>query len=182
MMKQLAMAFALLAAAPAMAADSALSLAANAAWLQANARKPGVRTTASGLEYRILHNGLGRRPGPNDVVRIEYNATLIDGTVVDGTSPGLGASVRANGVIAGLREALAMMHEGDQWQLAVPASLGFPIRIDNRADIPPRQTLLFDLTLVSTYTPAAGTVTDDSSPISLYTAGRETGATFTIHP
>lgn len=183
-MKHWAMAFLLLAGTPAMAADDALSLspAANAAYLQANARKPGVRTTASGLEYRILRNGLGRRPAQNDMVRIEYSARLIDGTLVDGTSPGLAASVRANGVIAGLREALAMMHEGDRWQLAVPASLGFPIRMANGVEIPPRQTLLFDITLVAAYTPDAGTQTDDSSPISVYTSGRETGAAFTIHP
>lgn len=190
MMKQVAMVLLAAAAVPAMAAvpasapaaNAALSLDANTAYLQANAHKPGVKTTSSGLQYRIIRNGLGRRPAQNDVVAIEYSAKLIDGTVVDGTSPGLAASVRASGVIAGLREALTMMHEGDQWQLAVPGSLGFPIRLSNGADIPPRQTLLFDITLVSTYTPAPGTQTDDSSPISLYSVGRQTGATFTIHP
>lgn len=177
------MVFLMLAALPAMAADNAaLSLAANAAYLQTNVHKPGIKSTTSGLQYRIIRSGLGRRPGLNDVARIEYSARLIDGTLVDGTSPGLAAAVRANSVIAGLREALMLMHAGDHWQLVIPASLGFPIRLSNGTDIPPQQTLVFDITLVSAYPPEAGTQTDDSSPLSVYALGRQTGATFTIHP
>lgn len=172
----------LLATMPALAADGALSLEANAAYLKANGAKADVRTLASGLQIHIVKTGFGTKPRPGDILGIAYSAKLIDGTVVDGTSPGLAASVRSSSVIAGLGEALQMMRQGDHWQLALPARLAFPIRLASGADIPPSQTLLIDVTLMSVSSGTAGMQTDDASPITVYASGRQSGAMFTIHP
>ena len=135
-------------AAPAFA-DDALSEAANQAYLKTNATRTGVVTRPDGLQYRILANGLGKRPGPTDTVQLVYNGRLINGAVFDGASPGLPASLAVNALIRGLNEAVQLMHEGDRWQLVIPSSLGFgPAGAANGA-IPPNQTLIFDVTLVS---------------------------------
>ena len=75
------------------AGDAALTPAANAAFLADSAKKPGTVLRASGLQYRVQRSGTGRRPGGNDVVRIAYKVSLIDGTVVDATTPVLPASL-----------------------------------------------------------------------------------------
>jgi len=138
---------------PAGAADDALSAAANQAYLAANAKKKGVIVRPDGLQFRILQNGFGKHPGPTDTVEVYYTGRLINGTVFDGTSPGLPASFRVNSVIQGWIEALQIMREGDHWQVVIPASLGYGARGQGNGLIPPNQTLVFDLRLVST-TPA----------------------------
>lgn len=166
--------------APVLAAEDALSPAAS--FLAANARKPGTITRPSGLQYRILRSGTGKRPGGNDVVRIVYVMRLINGTVVDSTTPVLPAALALNTVsLAGLAEALALMHEGDRWQLAIPANLAFGPKGAMNGAIAPDQALVMDVTLVSAAPPQPGqTVTQ--SPFSLWGNGRETGAAFTIRP
>jgi len=69
------------------AAEDPLSANANTAFLAANAGKPGVIARPSGLQYRILRSGAGKRPGGNDIVRLSYAIRLINGTVVDSTTP-----------------------------------------------------------------------------------------------
>ena len=136
--------------APAAAApDDALSAAANQSFLTANATRPGVVSRPSGLQYRILASGFGKRPGPTDMVQIAYRGTLITGAVFDGTSPGLPASMAVNALVRGLNEAVQLMHAGDRWQLVIPASLGFGTNGAANGAIPPNQTLVFDVTLVS---------------------------------
>lgn len=85
----------MLAAAPALG-DDALSPAANAAFLAANARKPGTITRPSGLQYRVVRSGTGKRPGGNDVARIAYAIRQINGAMVDSTTPVLPASVQVS--------------------------------------------------------------------------------------
>jgi FKBP-type peptidyl-prolyl cis-trans isomerase len=138
---------------PARAADDALSLEANQAFLAANAKKKGVIIRPSGLQFRIIQNGFGKRPGPTDTVEVYYTGRLINGTIFDGTSPGLPAAFKVNTVIPGWKEALEIMREGDHWQLVIPASIGYGARGAGDGTIPPNQTLVFDLQLVST-TPA----------------------------
>ncbi len=138
---------------PALAADDALSLEANQAYLAANAKKKGVIIRPSGLQFRILQNGFGKRPGPTDTVQVYYTGRLINGTIFDGTSPGLPASFKVNSVIPGWMEALEIMREGDHWQLTIPSVLAYGARGAGDGLIPPNQTLTFDLQLVST-TPA----------------------------
>lgn len=104
----------LMAASPALAADEALSAAANAAYLAANAKKPGTILRPSGLQLRVLRSGVGRRPGRNDVVQIRYGLRLINGVLVDSTTPSLPTAAVLSGItLAGLGEALLLMREGD---------------------------------------------------------------------
>jgi FKBP-type peptidyl-prolyl cis-trans isomerase len=162
--------------------DPSLNAAANTAYLQANARQPGVITRPDGLEYRVLRSGAGPRPGPNDVVRIAYSVKLINGKLVESTNPALPATVSLVTVgIAGLAEALPLMHVGDRWQLALPANLALGANGAANGSIPPNQTVLFDVTLVSTAPPVSGQAADEN-PFSVWSRGRENGASFTIHP
>ena len=170
-------------AAPALAADDAtLSPTATAAYLAASAATPGTFTRASGLQYRVLKPGFGRRPGGNDVVRIAYSIKLVNGTQVDATQPSLPAAMSmSNVVIAGLAEALNLMHVGDRWQLVIPASLGFGINPSANGAIPGNQTLVMDVTLVSTDTPRPGEAPPEN-PFSTWSNGREMGTSFTYRP
>ena len=170
----------LLLAVPALAADDALSPAANAAYLAGSAKKPGTIVRPSGLQYRVLRSGSGRRPGGDDVVRIAYKVSLINGTVVDATTPVLPASLGMASVsMAGLAEALSLMHAGDRWQLVLPANLALGPKGATNGAIPPNQTLLFDLTLIAAAPPASGQDAAEN-PFSLWGNGRENGAAFTL--
>ena len=135
------------------AADDALSEAANQAYLAANAKKHGVIIRPSGLQFRIIQNGFGKRPTPTDSVTVYYTGKLINGTVFDGTSPGLPASMKVNALIPGWTEALQIMREGDHWELVIPPNLGYGNRGAGDGTIPPNQVLVFDMRLIST-TPA----------------------------
>lgn len=166
----------------AMAAEDALGASANAAFLAANARQPGTVTRPSGLQYRILRSGTGRRPGGNDVIRLAYGIKLINGTLVDSTTPVLPAALAMSSVgVAGLAEALALMHAGDRWQLAIPANLAFGGRGAMNGAVPPDQTLQMDVTLVSAAPPQPGQAVTQS-PFSVWSNGRENGAALTIRP
>ena len=79
-----------------LAADDALSPAANAAFLSANAKKPGTIIRPSGLQYRVVRPGTGKRPGGNDVARIAYAIRQINGALVDSTTPVLPAAVQVS--------------------------------------------------------------------------------------
>lgn len=148
----LATALACLVLAPALAADNSLSPQANQAFLAANAKKPGVIIRPSGLQYRIVRNGFGKRPGALDSVVVNYKGSLINGTVFDQTEPGLPANFVVNKLIPGWTEALEIMKEGDHWELVIPAALAYGSRGAGGV-IPPNQTLVFDLELVKV-TPA----------------------------
>jgi FKBP-type peptidyl-prolyl cis-trans isomerase FklB len=154
-MRRLALlaAAAVIAAFGARAAVSSLSVEANAQYLAENAKKPGVIVRPSGLQYRILHNGFGKRPGPNDVVTVYYTGALINGTMFDGTEPGLPAQFKTSTLITGWTEALEQMREGDHWQIFIPANLAYGARGAGGGAIPPNQALVFDLQLVAVTTP-----------------------------
>lgn len=141
-----------LAAVQAVAADSTLSGAANAAFLAANLKKPGVVQRPSGLQYSILRNGYGKRPAPADTVTVSYSGSLINGKVFDATEAGLPATFQGSDqgwhLIPGWTEALQLMREGDHWQLIIPANLAYGARGAGDGLIPPNQTLVFDLELV----------------------------------
>ncbi len=95
----LAMAIGLGAALPALAVDDALSLEANQKYLEENAKKKGVITRPSGLQFRIIQNGYGKRPASTDSVTVYYTGTLLNHVIFDGTSPGLPATFKLNSVI-----------------------------------------------------------------------------------
>jgi FKBP-type peptidyl-prolyl cis-trans isomerase FklB len=146
---------ALFAVSSAQATDSSLSIAANQAFLAANANKPGVNVRPSGLQYRILQNGFGPQPKPGDSVDVYYTGSLINGNVFDKTEAGLPATltVGKGKLIPGWDEALQIMREGDHWQLVIPADLAYGTRGAGGA-IPPNQTLIFDLELVKVTPPS----------------------------
>ena len=144
------LAFVTLAASEANAADPALSAEANAAYLAANAHKPGVIIRPSGLQYSLLKNGFGKRPLPTDTVTVNYTGMLINNKVFDGTEPQTPAQFTVNKLIPGWTEALSLMREGDQWHLVIPSDLAYGARGAGDGLIPPNQVLVFDMELLST--------------------------------
>jgi FKBP-type peptidyl-prolyl cis-trans isomerase len=139
--------------APARAVDDALSIQTNQKFLDENKAMKGVITRPSGLQFRIIQNGYGKRPESTDTVKVYYTGRLINGVIFDGTSPGLPASFKLNTVIPGWIEALKLMREGDHWQLVIPPNLGYGVRGQGDGLVPPNQVLVFDLKLLET-TPA----------------------------
>jgi FKBP-type peptidyl-prolyl cis-trans isomerase len=132
-----------------------ISREANREFLAANAAKPGVVVLPSGLQYRVVTQGSGRTPGPNDLVTVAYKGALVDGYVFDQTKPGETTNLSAARVIQGWREALSLMKEGDEWELVVPSALGYgAVRAGNGA-IPANQTLVFQMHLIKVLAPGA---------------------------
>lgn len=172
----------MLGASPALAADEALSASANAAYLAQSAKKPGTIIRPSGLQYRVLRSGVGKRPTGNDVAQIRYAMRRIDGVEVDSTTPSLPAALALSTVnMAGLSEALGLMREGDRWELVMPANLAFGLKGALNGQVPPQQTVVMDVTLVSTATPRPG----EAPPPGLFSlwGDRYTqGAAITIRP
>ena len=166
--------------APALAA--APTLAAIDAFLAANAKKPGVVVRPDGLQYSVLHNGIGRRPAATDYAKINFTARLVDGTMVDGTSPGLPATVAVASAIPGLGAALQMMHEGDRWHLVLPARLAFGAKGAPNGVVPPDQALVVDVTLVAAETPARYQAETAGSGFSVQGNDRQQSLLFTFHP
>lgn len=136
-----------------LAADPALSVEANAAFLANNIKQPGVLHRPSGLQYKILQNGFGRHPGAADTVEVYYTGKLINGKVFDGTSPGLPATFQVGQVVPGWTEALQLMRVGDHWTIWVPASLAYGPKDAVARGLPPYQTLIFDLRLLTATPP-----------------------------
>jgi len=135
------------------AATDVLSIDNNQKFLADYAKTKGVIVRPSGLMFRIIQNGYGKRPQPTDTVKVYYTGKLINGVIFDGTSPGLPASMKLADVIPGWIEALQLMREGDHWQLVIPAMLAYGARSLGDGLIPAYQTLVFDIKLVET-TPA----------------------------
>src|SRR6266567_3033044 len=120
-----------------------------AKFLEENKKKPGVKTTASGLEYKVEKEGTGPQPKPTDMVSVNYRGTLIDGTEFDSSyKRGQPATFPVNGVIKGWTEALQLMPVGSKWQLFVPSELAYGDR-GAGADIKPGATLIFEVELLS---------------------------------
>ena len=119
-----------------------------AAFLAANKSKPGVKTTASGLQYKVLKAGNGPTPKATDKVRTHYHGTLIDGTVFDSSvQRGEPAEFPVSGVIRGWTEALQLMKVGDKWQLFIPSELAYSARGAGGV-IGPNSTLVFEIELL----------------------------------
>jgi FKBP-type peptidyl-prolyl cis-trans isomerase FklB len=117
-------------------------------FLEENKKKPGVKTTASGLQYLVMKEGTGPMPVPTDTVVIHYHGTLLDGTVFDSTiERGQPAEYPVNGFIQGWIEALQMMKVGSKWKLFVPSELAYGER-QMGPKIKPNSTLIFELELL----------------------------------
>jgi FKBP-type peptidyl-prolyl cis-trans isomerase FklB len=121
-----------------------------AAFLKANAAKPGVVTLPSGLQYQILTPGTGPKPKLEDEVVCNYRGTLISGKVFDSSyDRGEPASFQVGGVIKGWTEALQLMPVGSKWRLFVPAALAYGAQGAGEGDIGPNATLIFEVELLS---------------------------------
>lgn len=117
-------------------------------FLAANAARAGVTTTESGLQIEVIREGAGDRPGPDDLVLVEYEGRLADGTVFDASARHGGpAPFPVSGVIPGWSEALQQMQRGGQYRLWIPPELGYG-EAGAGGVIPPNAVLDFDVTLV----------------------------------
>ena len=119
------------------------------AFLAANAEKEGVQTLPSGLQYKVIQEGEGRTPGPDDSVVVHYSGSFVDGTVFDSSyDRGKPATLQMKKVIKGWKEALAMMKEGAKWELFIPPELAYGKQGRAKA-IPPNSALIFEVELIS---------------------------------
>ena len=118
-------------------------------FLAANAKKEGVVTLPSGLQYEVVKEGNGKKPSATDRVKCHYEGTLIDGTLFDSSvKRGEPAVFGVNQVIKGWVEALQLMQEGAKWRLYIPYDMAYG---ENGAGelIPPYSALIFDVELIS---------------------------------
>jgi len=119
------------------------------AFLAENAKKEGVTTTSSGLQYEVLVAGEGPKPSETDMVVTHYHGMLVDGTVFDSSvDRGEPAQFPVNGVIQGWIEALQMMNVGSKWRITVPADLGYG-DAGSGPVIGPKSTLVFEVELLA---------------------------------
>ena len=124
-----------------------------AKFLEENKKKPGVKTTASGLEYKVEKEGTGAQAKATDMVTVNYRGTLIDGTEFDSSyKRGQPASFPVNGVIKGWTEALQLMKVGSKYQLWIPSSLAYGERSVS-PEIGPNATLIFEVELLDAKPP-----------------------------
>ncbi len=119
------------------------------AYLEANKKKSGIKTTSSGLQYQIIKKGNGKKPTANDNVTVHYRGTLISGKEFDSSySRNQPATFPVGGVVQGWQEALPMMKEGAKWKIFVPANLAYGMR-GAPPNIGPNETLIFEIELLS---------------------------------
>ncbi|HLU69404.1 MAG TPA: FKBP-type peptidyl-prolyl cis-trans isomerase [Fibrobacteria bacterium] len=118
-------------------------------FLTKNAEEDGVVVLPSGLQYQVITEGTGKKPGPTSVVTVHYHGTLIDGTSFDSSiERGQPATFPVNGVIAGWTEALQLMSEGAKWKLFIPADLAYGEQAASNL-IGPNSVLIFEVELIS---------------------------------
>ena len=118
-------------------------------FLETNKKKEGVQTLPSGLQYKVLKAGAGKKPTATDTVTVHYRGTLIDGKEFDSSyRRGKPATFPVNGVIPGWTEALQLMEEGAKWELFIPSNLAYGERSAG-GDIGPNATLIFEVELIS---------------------------------
>lgn len=121
------------------------------AFLAKNAKKEGVITHPSGLQYKVITTGKGKKPAATDTVTVNYRGSMIDGTMFDDSDKHpvhpMFMPVSGPSIIAGWSEALQLMNVGSKWRLFIPPSLGYK---DNRVGpVGPNSVLIFDVELLS---------------------------------
>jgi len=122
-------------------------------FLAENSKKEGVKTLQSGLQYKVITEGKGKKPKATDSVTVNYRGTLINGTEFDSSiKRGQPATFPVNGVIPGWTEALQLMKEGSKWELVIPPSLAY--KEQGGGPIGPNAVLVFEVELISVNEPA----------------------------
>jgi FKBP-type peptidyl-prolyl cis-trans isomerase FklB len=140
-----------------------------AKFLEENKKKDGVKTTASGLQYKVIKDGNGAQPKKTDTVTVNYRGTLMNGTEFDSSyKRGQPATFPVNGVIPGWTEALQLMKVGSKYQLFIPSTLAYGERSVG-PDIGANSTLIFEVELMDAKpapasTPAAAAPPKAPSP------------------
>jgi FKBP-type peptidyl-prolyl cis-trans isomerase FklB len=138
--------------------------AAGEVFLAENKKKEGIKTTASGLQYKVLKEGTGPMPKATDSVTTHYRGTLIDGTEFDSSyKRGEPATFPVSGVIKGWTEALQLMKVGSKYQLFVPYALAYGERGAGQ-DIGPNETLIFEVELLAIKAPEAKPASSEAKP------------------
>ena len=118
------------------------------AYLAENRLRDGVSVTPSGLQFEVITQGSGPRPGPTDTVRVHYEGTLIDGTVFDSTYRiGVPAELPLSNVIPGWSEGVQMMNVGSTYRFVIPSDIAYGP--PGAGSIPPHSTIIFQVELVS---------------------------------
>ena len=120
------------------------------AFLTENAKKEGIATLPSGLQYKIIKEGTGKQPAKTDQVKVHYRGTLVNGTEFDSSyKRSEPATFGVDKVIKGWTEGLLLMKEGSKWMLYIPSNLAYGGRDPGRGTIGPNQTLIFEVELIS---------------------------------
>lgn len=118
------------------------------AFLAENKTKEGVKETASGLQYKVIASGNGKKPTATDQVTVHYTGKLTDGTIFDSSvERGQPATFGVNEVIAGWTEVIQLMSEGDKWMVFLPSELGYGEQ-GAGGEIPPHSVLIFEIELI----------------------------------
>jgi FKBP-type peptidyl-prolyl cis-trans isomerase FklB len=126
-----------------------------AKFLEENKKKEGVKTTSSGLQYKVIKEGTGPQPKATDIVTVNYRGTLMNGTEFDSSyKRGEPATFPLNGVIKGWTEGVQLMKVGSKYQLFIPPQLAYGDRAVG-PDITPNSTLIFDVELLGIKPPQA---------------------------
>jgi len=132
-----------------MMAEAKTNLAAGQKFLAENAKKPGVQTTPSGLQYQVLTQGTGPKPKPTDAVRAHYKGMLLDGKTFDSSyDRGQPATFMLQQVVPGWQEGIALMPVGSKYRFWIPANLGYGDKGTPGGPIPPNATLVFEVELL----------------------------------
>ena len=116
-----------------------------AEFMAANAKKHGIKTTASGLEYEVLKAGSGPAPTPSDIAQIDYRGTLTSGAEFDASKPGQPVALPVGQVVPGFAEALTLMPRGSRYRVWIPPQLGYGEH--EAGPIPANSVLVFDITM-----------------------------------
>lgn len=140
-----------------MMADAKTNLEAGQKFLAGNAKKPGVQTTASGLQYQVITEGKGAKPKAGDVVRVHYKGSLLDGKTFDSSyDRGQPVVFPLDQVVPGWQEGLQLMPVGSKYKLWIPASLGYGEKGTPGGPIGPNSTLVFEVELLDIVKPPKG--------------------------
>lgn len=116
-------------------------------FLAENKKQEGWVTLPSGLQYKVLKAGKGKKPGPHSTVRLHFLASLADGTKIDSTlDRGIPGDFQMDRVLRGWKEALPLMAEGSRWTLLIPPELGYGP--GGAGPVPPNSVLIYDIELI----------------------------------
>ncbi len=150
--------------------QAAVNLASSKAFLEANAKKEGVKVLPSGLQYKVLTEGTGKVPTATDRVKVNYKGSLVSGIEFDSSyKRGTPAEFQVTQVIKGWTEALQSMKEGSKWELYIPSDLAYGE--NGRPSIPPNSALIFEVELLEILKPDAAAAAVTPAPASAPKAG-----------